>query len=978
MKKMWFIILSLFVDAYFINSAAIPGAPVIRLNQAGYLPEDDYKTAVVSGLSGNFEVRDYNTNEVVYSGTLTQLGTDSVTGETLYLADFSQLNREGVYYIKVGNESSYKFEIKRDLYNKVLYYTLRVYGANRCGPYDSWIHGHCHTKDGVIRGTGKEGTLAGGWHDCGDHVKFGHTVFYAACALLFAYNAWPDRFADVYSMSYDGTYYNPKPDGIPDVLNEVKVVTDYMLNLYDASVEDGLIQQNRLYYQVGDGDDDHTWWNKPEYQDDFPQSRGGQPREAWSDIGSDLAGRFSAALAMMATAYYKFDIEYANKCLEAAKVVYTIGKNLYGVSGRDTGGKGYYQPDNRADDDMALAAVELYKATGDPYYLQEAQYWMAKENKWQFCSYYVLSFPNVFAFVLYDYYPYASTVDNAPSEVDTKIVTKDECLEWLERDVFQSAPAADIYGRKWDYGWGTCRYMMGVAATACMAYDLSLKKGQPNPNSLKVAKDQMNWVLGRNQFGMSFIIGSQQDGWLTRYPQHPHHRAANPDGENVPELPSYPATELTGATIGGPKSHTDFSDRWDDYVATETGVDYWAGTLITAAYFAKPVSEISDTPPTVMFSTPTAGSVVKGVVSIKVLASDDKGVAKIVLFINNQKVYEVQNQTMLTYNWDTTSLANGVYQLKAVAYDTTNQTAEKQISVTVENVSGGSDSGGSNGGNEGSQQTDTPPVVVFNNLTSGTTVSGTVEVLVNVSDDKGITNVVFYINNQIVNTYNSSFSYNLDTTQYPNGQLRLKVIAYDTLSQSTTQEVLVYVNNVAGDEPPQVHIISPQNNEIIKGIIQVGYIYNDDKNVVKLELYINNNYLTDLPLSATYYLLDTRIFPDGSYVIKIIAYDDVNQTAMSSVVVNIDNVSDEVKVKEEKKNFVLIGKEDSVNKEIDFEEYSSDIKSIEIFNPSGKLVKRIVSQPFKVTYKLFPKPGVYICKIEYSTKTSYCTVTYLK
>jgi len=110
----------------------------------------------------------------------------------------------------------------------------------------------------------------------------------------------------------------------------------------------------------------------------------------------------------------------------------------------------------------------------------------------------------------------------------------------------------------------------------------------------------------------------------------------------------------------------------------------------------------------------------------------------------------------------------------------------------------------------------------------------------------------------------------------PNGQLRLKVIAYDTLSQSTTQEVLVYVNNVAGDEPPQVHIISPQNNEIVKGIIQVGYIYNDDKNVVKLELYINNNYLTDLPLSATYYLLDTRIFTDSSYVIKIIAYDDVN------------------------------------------------------------------------------------------------------
>lgn len=973
MKKRSFSLLFIFLVSNLF-SAPIPGAPTIRLNQAGYLPEDNYKTAVVSGLTGSFEVRDYNTEEVVYNGNLTLLGTDSTTGETLYLADFSSVNREGIYYIKVGNERSYKFEIRRDLYNKVLYYVLRVYGANRCGPYDSWIHQPCHTKDGLIRGQGKEGTLAGGWHDCGDHVKFGHTVFYAACALLFAYNAWPDRFGDVYGMSYDGTYYNPKPDGIPDVLNEVKVVTDYLLNLYNASVEDGLIQQNKLYYQVGDGDDDHTWWHKPEYQDNFSQSRGGQPREAWSDIGSDLAGRFSAALAMMATAYYKFDIEYANRCLEAAKVVYNIAKNLYGVSGRNSGGKGYYQSDTRADDDMALAAVELYKATGDPYYLQEAQYWMAKEGKWQFCSYYVLSFPNVFAFVLYDYYPYASTVDNAPSEVDTKIVTKDECLEWLERDVFQSAPQPDIYGRKWDYGWGTCRYMMGVAATACMAYDLSLKRGQPNNNSLKVAKDQINWVFGRNQFGMSFIIGNQQDGWLTRYPQHPHHRAANPDGENVPELPSYTATELTGATIGGPKAHTDFSDRWDDYVATETGVDYWAGTLITAAYFAKPVSEIIDTPPTVMFSTPTANSIVSGVVNIKVLSSDDKGVTKIELYINNQKVDEKQNQSVLNYSWDTTNYPNGIYQLKAIVYDTANQSSEKQISVIVSNT------GGSGGGNEQPpQQTDRPPVVTFN-LVSGSTVSGTVEVVVDVSDDVGISSVIFYINNNVVNTYNSSFRYYFNTTQYPNGPVNLKVIAYDTLNQSTTQQILIYINNVVGDEPPQVQILTPNNNEVVSGVISINYTYSDDNQVIKLELYLNNTYISDLPLGSTYYELSTEMFSDGDYFLKIVVYDNVGQTGMSSVLIKINNnVQLPIQTQKEKKHFVLVSSIDSSNNEVNLEYYFNNIKSVEIFNSSGKSIKNINSNPYKINYKLLDKPGFYLCKIlDSSGKVYYCTITYIK
>jgi hypothetical protein len=560
------------------------GAPVIRLNQAGYESNDPYKTAVVAGTGGTFTIHDAITQNEVYSGTCTSRGTDSGTGETLYTADFSSFTTPGTYYLMVGSEPSYRFEIRNDLYNRVLYYTLRVYGANRCGPYDSWIHGHCHTLDGSIRGSGDAGSLVGGWHDCGDHVKFGGTLGYASAMLLYACIAFPGSFGDVYSMSYDGTYTGPSPDGIPDVLNEVKVATDYILNLYDASVEDGLISSNQMYYQVGDGDDDHSWWHKPEYQDDFGQSKGGAPREVWSDITSGVAGRFSATLTMMALCYEDYDAAYAARCLSAAKPIYNIACNRYGQSGY-SGGKGYYQADGRMDDDMALAAIMLYRATGDDSYINDtegAAYWMHVENKWQFASFHALSFPNVFSLALHAYYQHAPTVDNSEPEVDTVIVTKDECIEWLRLDVDRAAEP-DVYGRKWEYGWGTCRYMMGVAATAALAHDLD-----PSDDAmLKVAKDQMNWVFGCNQFGMSFVVGNAEDNWLTRYPRHPHHRAANPDGMNVPELTTYEATELTGATIGGPSAHTTFSDRWDDYTSTETGIDYWAGTFFTAAYFIK-------------------------------------------------------------------------------------------------------------------------------------------------------------------------------------------------------------------------------------------------------------------------------------------------------------------------------------------------------------------------------------------------------
>ncbi len=562
------------------------GAAAVRLNQAGYASADNYKTAVVAGISGTFTVYNAKTGASAYSGSLTSLGSDSGTGETLYQADFSSLTAPGVYYVMAGSEPSPKFEIRDDLYNKVLYYTLRVYGANRCGDNNSWIHAACHTLDGSIRGTGKEGTLAGGWHDCGDHVKFGGTLGYAAAMLLYSYIAFPDKFGDVYGSSYDGTYTSPSPDGIPDVINEAKIGTDYLLNLYNASVEDGLIAQNKMYYQVGDGDDDHSWWNKPEYQDSFGQAKGGAPREVYSDIGPDIAGRYSASLAMMYLIYGQWDASYAADCLAAAKAIYDVGKSLYGKTGLDAGGKGYYAQDYRADDDLALAGTMLYKATGTDYYINNttgAQYWFAVEQKWQFQSYYVLSFPNLFAPALHAYHEYATTVDNAEPVIDTQIVTKAECIEWLKADVLDTLPETEIYGRKWEYGWGTCRYMMGIAATAALALDLD----PSDATMMKIAKDQMNWVFGRNQFGMSFVVGNSWDDWLTKYPLHPHHRAANPDGTNVPELQPYAATELTGATIGGPSAHTKFSDAWDDYVSTETGIDYWAGTFFTAAFFAK-------------------------------------------------------------------------------------------------------------------------------------------------------------------------------------------------------------------------------------------------------------------------------------------------------------------------------------------------------------------------------------------------------
>ena len=68
-------------------------------------------------------------------------------------------------------------------YREALHKTTYYYGAQRCGDTKSWIHEACHTRDGERDGI----DLTGGWHDCGDHVKFGQTNGYAAALMLHSF-----------------------------------------------------------------------------------------------------------------------------------------------------------------------------------------------------------------------------------------------------------------------------------------------------------------------------------------------------------------------------------------------------------------------------------------------------------------------------------------------------------------------------------------------------------------------------------------------------------------------------------------------------------------------------------------------------------------------------------------------------------------------------------------------------------------------
>src|SRR5690606_1784046 len=157
--------------------------------------------------------------------------------------------------------------------------------------------------------------------DCGEHVKFGHTEFYTADVLLKGYsefsNGYDERYAPDFASYKSANNYTSegrghKGNSIPDILDELKHATDYLLKrTRDAST---------FYYQVGEGGPDHTQWVTSAKMQSNPKSSGGQPRSAFKNPADGampaLAG---AALALMSRMYEPYDAAYAQKCLTHAE-----------------------------------------------------------------------------------------------------------------------------------------------------------------------------------------------------------------------------------------------------------------------------------------------------------------------------------------------------------------------------------------------------------------------------------------------------------------------------------------------------------------------------------------------------------------------------------------------------------------------------------------------------------------------------------
>ena len=427
-------------------------------------------------------------------------------------------------------------------YAEALALSLYFFDSNQCGtgvdgnPL-AW-RGNCHTADASANlssavnlggarnvvdpdGDGKV-DVSGGYHDAGDHIKFNLTIGFGMNSLALS------------------DYLNPgayEKAGCRDhLLYILKNGADYLMKttFLDNSGEVGAV----CYMVSNEGD--HSYWGSPENQN-------GDRPTYWltsSSNNSAVVLEMASALAGTAVAFKNTDAAYAAQCTKYAKALYRFGTQHTGNYMEGMGSM--YATNSQYQDEQAMTEAWLYilgeggapsfKPTGNGCY------------NYQYYDYYLYSWDKVwsgYAALMYKKTGDYSYANELKFEVGN--------MGGLNEGTYNSCKA----------DWGCTRYNCAVQMEALAAVN-----GNKDDALAKGAKYQMNYILGNNPMGKSFLTG-YGSSWSSKV----HHRAANPGNGNPSDNPDAKYVNY-GDLIGGPDASGTFNEVTESYRWTEGALDY--------------------------------------------------------------------------------------------------------------------------------------------------------------------------------------------------------------------------------------------------------------------------------------------------------------------------------------------------------------------------------------------------------------------
>ena len=558
-------------------------------------------------------------------------------------------------------------------YARALQYSIYFYDANMCGTdvsennQLSW-RGDCHTYDAKVPmqpasdGEGyRNGTnlsqafmdkykdildpdgdgcidVAGGFHDAGDHVKFGMPENYAAATLGWGYYEFRD------------SYVKTGQDGHIETI--LRYFNDYLMKCTFRD-EDGTVIAH--CYQVGEGGIDHAVWESPEVDT--------MVRPAWfltaEKPQTDYVVSAAGSLAINYLNFKDSDPEYAEKSLDYAKALWKFANDNPKELSDNADGPMQFYNSSKWEDDYCWAGAWLFLCTEDTSYLNDLMPYVDLYAPSGYCYNWNDMWGGAISLlgIIDQTYPELE-LQNMYRTVNNK--TEYEPADFWEQ-VYKCYPTWKALETPGGYAflsvWGSARYNTAMQFIG-MIYDKYNNNGKPGEFS-QWAQEQMHYIMGDNPLDRCYIVGYNEKS--VRYP---HHRAAS--GLLSAEDTREQRHVLYGALAGGPDGKDEHNDTTNDWIYNEVTIDYNAAFVGACAglyeFFGTPDMAVTKNFPPVEINSGEEGGgngYWVEACGIDDLHSDGSGVTKVSFKVMTDS-NKPSDKISVRYFFNTSEMAGGV------------------------------------------------------------------------------------------------------------------------------------------------------------------------------------------------------------------------------------------------------------------------------------------------------------------------------
>uniref|UniRef100_A0A0D3G4H0 Endoglucanase n=1 Tax=Oryza barthii TaxID=65489 RepID=A0A0D3G4H0_9ORYZ len=451
--------------------------------------------------------------------------------------------------VKVGLDAGGGHDYAIALRKSILYFEAQRSGVPPPNQRVSW-----RANSGLFDGNASGVDLVGGYYDAGDNVKFGLPMAFTVTMMSWSILEYGKQMAAAGELR--------------NAMDAVKWGTEYFIKAHP--------EPDVLYGEVGDGDTDHSCWQRPEDMTTSRQAFRVDPQHP----GSDLAAETAAAMAAASIVFRDTNTSYANLLLVHSKQLFEFADKYRGkYDASITVARKYYS--SGYGDELLWAAAWLFDATEDRSYLEYlagngdalgGTGWSINQFGWD------VKYPGVQVLAA-KFLLQGRAGDRAAALQGYRQNAEFFVCSCVGKGAVNVArtPGGMMYHRRWNNlqfvtsasflltVYADFATMSGHGAVRCPA-------GAAQPfDILKFVKSQVNYILGDNPRGDELHGG---------YPQQVHHR-----GASIKRDPSLVSCKegysrwyvrkagnpnlVDGAVVGGPDEHDGFADERSNYEQTE-------------------------------------------------------------------------------------------------------------------------------------------------------------------------------------------------------------------------------------------------------------------------------------------------------------------------------------------------------------------------------------------------------------------------